>query len=54
MQLPKNCFGIPPAATAEEINKNIRDLNPRKATGLDKILLKIVKNTANLIDYKIR
>jgi len=49
MQLPKECFNIAPATT-EEINKIIRELDPKKATGLDKIPPKIVKITADVID----
>ena len=33
-----------------EINKIIKHLNPRKATGPDKISVKIAKLTANIID----
>ena len=42
-------FDIPPATT-EQINKIIKELNPRKATGPDKIPSKIVKLSANIID----
>ena len=37
-------------ATAEQINKDIRKLNPDKATGPDKIPPKIVILSANIID----
>ena len=37
-------------ATAEQINKIIKKLNPNKATGPDKIPPKIVILSANLID----
>ena len=33
-----------------EINKIIKHLNPKKATGPDKIPVKIVKQAANIID----
>ena len=36
-------------ATAEETNKIIKDLDPKKATGFDKIPLKIVKMSANVV-----
>ena len=39
-----------PTATTEEINKIIKGLDPKKATGLDKIPPKIVKMSANGID----
>ena len=39
-----------PHATAEEINKIIKDINPEKATGPDKIPFKIPKLSADIID----
>ena len=45
----KDNFDIPTTTTGE-INKIIKELDPRKATGLDKILPKIVKMSANVID----
>ena len=36
-------------ATTEKINKIIKELDPKKATGLDKIPPKIVKMSANVI-----
>ena len=45
----KNTFGIP-AATSEQINKTIKKLNAKKATGPDKIPPKIVRLSANIID----
>ena len=39
-----------PTAYIEEINKIIKELDPKKATGLDKIPPKIVKMSANIID----
>ena len=36
--------------TAEEINKIIKDINPKKATGLDKTPPKIIKLSANIVD----
>ena len=39
-----------PLATAEQINKIIKRLNPNKATGPDKIPPKIVILSANIID----
>ena len=45
----KENFRIP-RATTEEINKIIKELDPKKATGLDKIPPKIVKMSANVID----
>ena len=38
-----------PLATAEQINKIIKKLNPNKATGPDKIPPKIVTLSANII-----
>ena len=37
-------------ANAEEINKIIKDVNPKKATGPDKIPRKIIKLSTNIID----
>ena len=45
----KENFDIP-TATAEEINKIRKELDPKKATGLDKIPSKIVKMSGNVID----
>ena len=45
----KENFGIPTAIT-EEKNKIIKVLDPKKATGLDKIPPKIVKMSAHIID----
>ena len=45
----KENFDIP-AATTEKINKIIKELDPKKATGFDKIPSKIVKMSANVID----
>ena len=45
----KENFDIP-IATTEEINKIIKELDPKKATGIDKIPPKIVKISANVID----
>ena len=39
-----------PYATAEEINKSIKNINPKKATGPDKIPPKIIKVSTNIID----
>ena len=39
-----------PEATAENLNKIVKSLNPNKATGLDRIPLKIIKTAANVID----
>ena len=39
-----------PHATAEEINKIIKEINPKKATGPNKIPLKIIKLSAIIID----
>ena len=39
-----------PKATIEQVNKIIKDLNPKKATGPDKIPPKIIKLSANIID----
>ena len=39
-----------PTATTKEINKIIKELDPKKATSLDKIPPKIVKISANAID----
>ena len=45
----KENFDIP-TATTEETNKIIKELDPKQATGLDKIPPKIVKMFANVID----
>ena len=45
----KENFDIP-TATTEEINKILKELDPKKATYLDKILPKIAKMSANVID----
>ena len=45
----KENFDIP-IATTEEINKIIKELDPEKATGLDKTPPKIVKMSAKIID----
>ena len=37
-------------ATAEKINKIIKELDPKKATGLYKIPPKVVEMSANAID----
>ena len=42
-------FGIP-AAKIEDINKIIKNINPKKATCSDKILPKLVRLSANIID----
>ena len=34
----------------EDINKIIRKLNPNKATGPDRIPIKVIKASANIID----
>ena len=39
-----------PEATIEDKNKSIKSLNPNKATGPDRIPLKIIKTAANVID----
>ena len=43
-------FDHVPTATTEEINKIIKEVDSKKATGLDKIPPKIVKMSANVID----
>ena len=45
----KNTFDIP-AATSRQINKIIKELNAKKATGPDKIPPKIVRLSANIIN----
>ena len=45
----KENFRIP-RATTEEINKTIKELDPKKATGLDKISPKILKMSADVLD----
>ena len=40
-------------ATTEDINKIIRKLSPNKATGLDRIPIKAIKDSANIIDSHI-
>ena len=42
-----------PEATAEHANEVIKSLNPNKATGPDRIPLKIIKTAANVIDSHI-
>ena len=42
-----------PTTTTEEINKIIKELDPKKATDLGKIPPKIVKISANVIDYHL-
>ena len=49
LNFDKNSFEIP-KAKVEEINKFINEINPKKATGPDKIPPKIVKLSANIID----
>ena len=39
-----------PTAKVEDINKIIKNINPKKATGPDKIPPKIVRLSANIID----
>ena len=39
-----------PEATSKDINKIIKSLNPNKATGPDRMSLKIIKNAANVTD----
>ena len=45
-------FSIEPASD-NQINNIIKDLDHRRATGLDKIPVKIVKNSANIIYYHL-
>ena len=45
----KNTFDIP-AATSEQINKIIKELNAKKVTGPDKISRKIVRLSINIVD----
>ena len=42
-----------PHATTEQINKIIKNLNPKKATGPDKIPPKILRLSADIIDCHI-
>ena len=49
IQKDKNAFNIK-AASVGQINKIIKGLNPKKATGPDKIPVKIVKLAASVID----
>ena len=46
---PSTRFDIPTAKT-EDINKIIKNINPKKATGPDKIPPKIVRLSANIMD----
>ena len=46
-------FGFP-AAKAEDINKIIKSLNPRKATGPDGIPVKILKIARNVVDSHLK
>ena len=39
-----------PTAKIEDINKIIKNINPKKATGPDKIPPKIVRLSANIVD----
>ena len=43
-----------PAAEAEDINKIIKSLNPRKVTGPDGIPVKILKIARNVIDSDLK
>ena len=49
MGIDKTSFEFP-EATTEDINKIIKKLNPSKATGPDRILIKAIKGSANIID----
>ena len=49
IQKDKNAFNIK-AASVGQINKIIKGLNPKKATGPDKIPVKIVKLATSVID----
>ena len=46
--MPSTRFGIP-TTKIEDINKIIKNINPKKATGPDKIPPKIVRLSANII-----
>ena len=48
----KENFDVPTANT-EEINKTIKELDPKKATGLVKIPPRIVKMSANVTDSQL-
>jgi len=49
---PEKMFDIP-KATAKDINRIIKSLNTKKATGPDHISAKFVKMAANIIDYHL-
>ena len=49
MGIDKTSFEFP-EATSEDINKIIKKLNPSKATCPDRILIKVIKDSANIID----
>ena len=48
--IPNCCFDIPHACK-DDINKIIKSLNTKKATGPDGIPLKLIKLSADIIDY---
>ena len=43
-----------PTAEVEDINKIIKSLNPRKATGSDGVSVKILKIARNIIDSHLK
>ena len=49
VKIKKSIFDFP-EATTEDINKIIKSLNRNKATGPDRIPLKIIKTATNVID----
>ena len=49
LSINRTSFEIP-EATTEDINKIIKKLHPNKATDPDRIPLKVIKASANIID----
>ena len=49
MGINKTSFEFP-EVTTEDINKIIKKLNPNKDTGPDRISIKVIKASANIID----
>ena len=52
MGINKTSFEFP-EVTTEDINKIIKKLNPNKDTGPDRISIKVIKASANIIDSRL-